>query len=123
MGKVETGDLDKLIAAVEAGIFDAGETRPVRFNEFVHHFEAAFGLQLYEHAWDAYTGSLDAAKRLHDAQLPGWDWCVMPTGVSVYSAEDNSPIDADIDNPARAWLLAILRAVKAHPSTPGATGS
>ena len=59
----------------------------------------------------AYEGSLDAAKLLHEAVLPGWDWCIMPDGASVYSPHDNSPTDGDSPCPARAWLLAILRAI------------
>ena len=62
----------------------------------------------------AFNGSLDAALTLHDSLLPSLDWCVAPTGASVYSADDNRPVDADMDDPARAWLLATLRAVEAE---------
>lgn len=59
-------------------------------------------------------GSLDAAKALHEALLPGWVWSVSTNTVegsadaqAVVASEwqDASAFD---DNPARAWLLAIL---------------
>lgn len=69
-------------------------------------------------ALDAYRGSLDAAKALHEALLPGWfpgmsknihhgHWYawVQDKATKHFSAEDNDP--------ARAWLLAILRAKEA----------
>ena len=79
-------------------------------------------------AGDAFHGSLDAAKALHDALLPGWWWAVGTCKVSDDARV--SPDDArrapdggewadytDIDqrppgNPARAWLLSILIAVE-----------
>lgn len=108
-------DLDKLIEAVEAG-------NP--------EWDADFMDGLID--WDmnprpailvlnAWNGSLNAAKRLHDALLPGWGWDLCDDGeakVFEYtSSDDSAPFDDYIgvcrDNPARAWLLAILRAVKA----------
>ena len=103
--------------------------------------EAVEAGTLQEHAWGgmewpeglswstvqyAYAGSLDAAKALHDALLPGWWWAVGTCKVSddarVSPDDDLRAPDGgewaeytDIDrrppgNPARAWLLAILRA-------------
>jgi len=73
-------------------------------------------------AKDAYNGSLDAAKTLHDALVPVWEY-------AIYSQNDSyqwfavqletpairvsffdEPISGISDNPARAWLIAILRA-------------
>lgn len=72
----------------------------------------------------AFNGSLDAAKALHEALLPGWttvlgqnahhgDWSAI-----VRLTEDGEIAHeyyggAD-DLPARAWLLAILRAYAAQ---------
>ena len=65
-------------------------------------------------ASDAYHGSLDAAKALHEAVLPGWTvWYQTFVGISV------KPMGAKIWQepvpftyiPARAWLLSILRAL------------
>ena len=66
---------------------------------------------------DAYSGSLDAAKALHDSLLPGWD-------MQINAYEDDS-FDASVSQPlqvktydgvspwmARAWLLAVLRAYR-----------
>jgi len=63
----------------------------------------------------AYHGSLDAAKALHDAVLPGWEWHLGPSNAKVYPY-NGSPLKSwsgMADNPARAWLLAILRALAA----------
>lgn len=69
----------------------------------------------------AYRGSIDAAKRLHDALLPGWTvddmgqraggWRVQ---LGRFDGKTPRPApSAMIDgNPARAWLLAILRAME-----------
>ena len=92
-----------LIEAVERGEFIAGI------------------LQSHETvAYAAFSGSLDAALALHEALLPGWVYglnigfqrkahaVVGRPGVSFFTG------DNDTGNPARAWLLAILRAVEAQ---------
>ena len=69
-----------------------------------------------EHSRQAYGGSLDAAKALHDAVLPSYKaridvgrryraWVISPTLKKV---------DAYALNPARAWLIAILKALIAE---------
>lgn len=65
-------------------------------------------------------GSLDAAKALHDAVLPGWHvdqmgerdggWRVV-LGRHDGSVKRNYPDGIVKDNPARAWLIAILNAL------------
>lgn len=120
------GDLDKLIAAVEAGGFDASAERNVpRFNAFADAFEAALGMRpSYADGWGAYRGSLDAARRLHEALLPGWKWGTgfgIAMGFASVCPKDQSPIRAtSVENaiPARAFLLAILRAMKAQSTPP-----
>lgn len=64
-------------------------------------------------AREAFDGSLDAAKALHEAVLPGYVWLVLSAnaasvgiGAEVYSG--------DADTPARAWILAILDALIAQ---------
>ena len=63
----------------------------------------------------AFDGSLDAAKALHEAMLPGWMWNVeCGADAIVWEGEDPSVQNYGIgDCPARAWLLAILRAKRA----------
>jgi hypothetical protein len=60
----------------------------------------------------AYHGSLDAAKALHESVLPGWDYCIdsEDDGVAVFSDGLNGVV-AHNENPARAWLLSILKAM------------
>lgn len=95
--------LQRLIEAIEAGQYDRDMA----------------GCLPYPHnkggtAYAAFYGDLNAAKDLHDALLPGWEWgrlvshgtMVVARKTGQYqqaSAEDNG-------NPARALLLAILRA-------------
>ena len=75
-----------------------------------------------EYARYAYKGSLDAAKALHEAVLPGWWWDVgiyadtepMHEASLTRHSEHGEAIDAiqaQATTPARAWLLAILRAL------------
>ena len=65
---------------------------------------------------DAYHGSLDAAKALHEAVLPGW-WKTIwggpdEMGVEVTKVDSRSRKKhfAKGPCPARAWLLAIIKA-------------
>lgn len=65
------------------------------------------------HGISAYNGSLDAAKALHDAVLPGWEWHLGPSNAKIYPY-NGSPLKSwsgMADTPARAWLLAIIRAL------------
>jgi len=79
----------------------------------------------------AYNGSLNAAMALHEAVLPGWGvtslcqlWDVTPSGEYIGIGNDwsielhhsNGDIQsheacATASDPARAWLLAIIRAL------------
>ena len=65
----------------------------------------------------AMFGSLDAALRMHEALLPGWAWTIdAGDGATVENRGDFGLMysaDASVGSPSRAWLLAILRALKA----------
>lgn len=103
-------DIRKLIEAVEGGdwsgswrsVIDSGIDAP-RFN-------------------DAYHGSLDAAKALHEALLPGWvasvgiafDGDEVSAIVGPTGREDRYHEGKLIGPPARAWLLSILKAYEAQ---------
>ncbi len=65
---------------------------------------------------DALGGSLDAARALHEAVLPGWQWWIEPFRERAYVGVYSPPtlIIGDADNPARAWLLAVLKALEAQ---------
>ena len=112
--------LAELIAKVEAGGFDATGTAPARFNAFMRLAEDVLPLDvrfLQGKAWHAYTGSLDAAKALHENVLPGAWAHVRYAGKYGHATVDVKGEEYDAnnaDNPARAWLLSILRALHAE---------
>jgi hypothetical protein len=106
--------LRKLVEAVEAG--------EVGWNRLAATAEDAMPPKEAALAATAYSGSLDAAKALHEALLPGWKFGmheprpgVFRAYVSVWSALRPMPHTEEADTPARAWLLAILKAVEAQP--------
>lgn len=103
-------DLQKLIERVERG-------EAVKWADFVLHV----GIKNARLAGSAQSGSLDAAKAMHEALLPGWwyslDW-VMASVTNGPDDDDGPWFNAAIEgNPARAWLLAILRAHAAQQVT------
>lgn len=64
----------------------------------------------------AYFGSLDAAKALHDALVSGWEFKIGLTNAVVFlrTHKDNDPQHSGMSEvSARAWLIAIIRAVMA----------
>jgi len=97
--------LTRLADAVEAGTATEAD------------FDAAWPHAMngeHHYAKTAYHGSLDAAKALHEAVLPEWWFAIQPTGATVGKMErthDGNVFDGANQNPARAWLLAILRAL------------
>jgi len=65
--------------------------------------------------WKSYHGSLDAAKALHEALLPGWFYCLMDCVAEVRGdIEYGERFVGKSTSTARAWLLAILRAYEAQ---------
>ena len=117
--------LDQLIEAVEAGEISKGVTGLKAFEQFSRN---AFGLYQSNAAWRAYGGSLDAALALHEALLPGWrmdalwqggtlcrnenDWSCRLRCVSEKRRAIGNDEREALPTPARAWLLAILRAYR-----------
>lgn len=104
----QTEALDRLIDAVEAGADLA-----------LGDFYAVLGdgpEAPYMRSFEAHNGSLDAAKALHEALLPGWIFDV--TNDSAFVMREINGLDNDHqytgihDTPARAWLLAILKAYR-----------
>jgi hypothetical protein len=72
-------------------------------------------------AWLAQANSLDAAMALHKAVLPGWRWSAVPNNggvrVGVWNTQAGSSYRQAThthDIPARAWLIAILKALIAE---------
>lgn len=103
-------DIRALIEAVEAGT--------VGWNRIATIAEAVMPIREAQIAANAYNGSVDAALALHNALLPNNEWKVEEYD-SAWQAE--IPVSrprllisaCSEDNPARAWLLAILRAKEA----------
>ena len=99
--------LEALLAKVEAGGISIDFTR------------GAIDEQFWPMVADAFFGSLDAAKALHDALLPGWLVEIEIDDDGVWDVcipwkadpEQCNSEWAQGDNPARAWLCAILKAL------------
>ena len=105
--------LAELIAKVEAGTWRHADWPTVEKGFWGSWNEAAL------HFHSAYSGSLDAANALHEAVLPGFWW--LRSGFVMTVTNDNTGWGngiygraRDDTNPARAWLLAILRALHAQ---------
>ena len=97
--------LAELIEKVEEG----GDVRPSTFKALRDPDNAAWAVK-------AFYGSLDAAKVLHEAVLPGWWWKVIHPDPSYAQVGMQGIGDyyAETKDPARGWLFAILRALYAQ---------
>jgi len=130
-------DLDKMIAAVEAGNDDF-----IASDGWIEAWDVvAPSLQTYRMksdgksaalaAYAAYHGSLDAALRLHEALLSGWDYRLGRDGGDFHALvfvfgrmnEHSDGWEMCPDSIARAWLLAILKALRATPGAGDDQGS
>jgi hypothetical protein len=96
--------LKAMLAKVEAGSF--------KWNAWA---EPPLDRSLMGKVEDAYSGSLDAAKKLHEAVVPDWGWMRYNTGgVSLVRKIDGNVVShtgINLGNPARAWLIAIIKAL------------
>lgn len=104
-------DLDKLIEAVEVGELQSAMFHGACMKGFSRHHRHSVYLAL--------NGSLDAAKELHDELLPGQHWVIgmsAKTGEATADIAGMDPIEGTVRmaDPARAWLLAILKAYRAQ---------
>lgn len=110
--------LKDLLAKVEAGL-DTAHDHARAFPS-----ESAYGHCTWHDSHKASGGSVDSAKALHDAVLPGWGLGCMadaPNTIAGWhvrlvtrNAIARSVNAYDQPNPARAWLIAILRALIAQ---------
>lgn len=112
--------LDTLIEAVEAGSVRNGVPGLKAFEDMARAF---LDLPSSNAAFRACHGSLDAALALHESLLPGWHWQhgFAVGGHGSHAATVWLPHMEDAqwkvhfavsETPARAWLLAILRAYR-----------
>ena len=96
--------LAELLAKVEVGNWDT-------------FWEGARGTPVHAHQFevdDAYNGSFDASLALHNAVLPGWPYTINENGAWTDSKRGLRQLGfraTSKDNPARAWLCAILKAL------------
>ena len=70
----------------------------------------------------AYNGSLDAAKALHEAVLHEWEWQIGSEDAYLETGDPGKEwtfrtASADNIDPARAWLIAIIKALIAQEAT------
>jgi hypothetical protein len=104
--------LVELLAKVEAGNF--------KWNAWA---DPPLDRALMGKVEDSYYGSLDAAKALHEAVLQGWAWSLYEEDsgefLSIVSKGYNVKIYEEEwhTDPARAWLIAILKALIAGENT------
>ena len=101
--------LQDLLAKVEAGTVGLGLNTVSVFGDNQTAMDAV----------DAFSGSLDAAKALHDAVLPGWDLQICTYEDDLFEVSVSPPLcvktyDGLSEIIARAWLSAILRALIAQ---------
>lgn len=98
----DVAPLRKLIDAVEAGTATAPQMWDTLGRNSLH-------------AIAAFNGSLDAAKALHEALLPGWFYCLMDCVAEVRGdMEYGERFVGKSTSTSSAWLLAILRAYEAQ---------
>jgi hypothetical protein len=100
--------LAALIAKVEAGSL----VQPFLFQDVFNNQDAHKNCA--GEAYEAYGGSLDAAKALHDAVLPEWQWGRNMHGIWVAPSHNTVGFYGTKEIPARALLLAILLALHAQ---------
>lgn len=108
--------LKHLLAKVEAG-----NAARQCFNIFVSPYDEE-SVSTSNNAWNAYQHSLDAAKALHEALLPGWGWTAWTGGKGDFAAaisiatrgKPRRRASAKSDCAAHAWLIAILKAIIAQ---------
>ena len=111
--------LQELLSKVEVGTVTQGNKKAI-WPDF--DFEGkGYGYRVNANMAVAYNGSLDAAKALHEAVLP--DHCVRlslhqsMTWWHCYVRLDGCPAQSKYEqhgmdkNPARAWLIAIIKAL------------
>ncbi|SEU02933.1 hypothetical protein SAMN04489858_12044 [Paracoccus homiensis] len=107
--------LDALIEAVEAGTL-TGEDEYFYPTGIAEMIEGALGIGgIWDTVCLAHDGSLNDAREVHEALLPGWRWGRLAShDVMIVSRENGQYLAFSSEGPcpARAWLLSILRAYK-----------
>jgi hypothetical protein len=102
-----------LLGAIEAGDFPSGSHGYARQ---VWPYVSLPSIDCGLLARQAFDGSLDAAKALHDALLPGWDLSICTYEDDLFEVSVSRPTsvqtyDGLSEVIARAWLISALRAL------------
>lgn len=99
-----TEELKSLVEDVQVGKYPSVDLWPDDWTSY-----------RWELLCDAFEGCLDSAKELHEDVLPGWvTWDASHTYFGYEVSLTNDLLDAKScvkENPARAWLVAILEAI------------
>lgn len=104
-------ELDDLIAAIEADDLDNDDQVRDAFRPYGVPYLADLACRVFA----ADSGDLNASLALHETLLPGWRWGRLVThDVMMVSRESGQYIAFSSEGPcpARALLLAILRAYR-----------
>ena len=110
--------LDDLIKAVEAGDDDA--VKRIIYGMASAARDKGEHFPIVDISFAYYRNRLDAAKDLHKALLPGWKVGVLHEEWNgkwlcrIYGLRPEDGAYAEASDPARAWLLAILKAKQAE---------
>jgi hypothetical protein len=114
MGANTMTALQELLPKVEAGEWDW----MIDWPDWDCRYMPSIGLFI-----EAYNGSLDAAKALHEAALHEWEWQIGSEDAYLETGDPGNEwtfrtASADNIDPARAWLIAIIKALIAQEKTP-----
>ncbi|NOD65769.1 hypothetical protein [Ruegeria sp. HKCCD6109] len=121
---MSTEHMKAILQCVEAGEWLASGDGDDMWLKFHDAFEGGVWSLYHARALDAFNGSLDAAKALHEALLPDYtrsvDATVPEWGVTVSLHKGGFPqFEGDLEDEARAWLVAILKALIAKGDADG----
>ena len=105
MANIES--LNQLLESIKAG------TYTTELGVLVFSTEKNYSCSIALYVSQAYYGSLDAAKSLHETLLPDWIWDVTNDHAFVTNSINGTQFAPDdyMENPARAWLIAIIKAL------------
>jgi len=103
--------LTDLLAAVEAGEWPTKWIgTSVNNNTYIN----GIPVNVWLDGQKSFNGSLDAARALHDAVLPGFSLILSALPLTTARAQVGISAVGHHAEPARAWLIAILRALIAQ---------
>jgi len=110
--------LEKLLVEIEAGSLPQAVFHGSSCVRGHWAYLTPFSSEQRTKIYLAYNGSLDAAKLLHDAVLwavdPQYGYLVGPQYARIVHPSCGIVCDTQSNTPARAWLIAIIKALIAQ---------